>query len=461
MDIIKTGIGITKTIKNVGRLREIITIFAKNGFQELILKTGIHTKIPGLVLPEKSNSLGISSGDDIDHSNWPQVLGSRLRISFEELGPTFIKLGQLLSSREDMFPPLFIEEMKKLLHQVKGIPFEEGKKVIEDSLGCPLGQIFKSVDPVAIGTASIGIVYKAELLNGDKVVVKIRRPNIEKIAKTDSAILQLLAEKIENASADVKQLGLSKLIREFSFNLQNELDFNMECLNAERLRANLSLLDTDKIFYLPKMYKEYCKENILVMEYLDGILFTSNEVKQFAPIIETNLAKSLGIFIDCLLQDGFFHADLHQGNFLLLKNHQIGIIDFGLVGSLGKKGRTTLISILYSLVSFNFENITYEFLEVAEYETIPDIDVLTQDIKRCVDPFLGLTIKQMDFPKIFTAIIRTLSKHKIYLPNEWFIVFRALAALDGVGRSLNLDYDIFSIINSNIQGKVQKIFSQE
>lgn len=462
MDIIKTGIGITKTIKNVGRLKEIVTVFAKNGFQELILKSGVHTKIPDFVLPEGSRyEHRDANGDDGDQNNWPRIIGSRLKNAFEELGPTFIKLGQLLSSRDDLFDRPFTEEMKKLLNNVKGIPFEEGRKVIEEALGKPINQIFKHIDPTAIGTASIGIVYKGELLNGDCVVIKIRRPHIEKIVKTDSAILQFLVEKIENASAEVKQLGLSKLIREFSYNLQNELDFNMECLNAERMRSNLDILDTDKIFHLPRMHKEYCKENILVMEYLDGILFTSKEVKKFAPIIQPKLAKSLEIFIDCLLQDGFFHADLHQGNFLFLKNHQIGVIDFGLVGSLGKKGRATLISILYGVISFNFENVTYEFLEVAEYETIPDIDLLTQDIKRCVDPFLGLTIKQMDFPKIFTAIIKTLSRHKLYLPNEWFVVFRALAALDGVGRSLDLDYDIFAIIGNNIQGKVKKIFSQE
>ncbi|MBF0297728.1 MAG: AarF/ABC1/UbiB kinase family protein [Oligoflexia bacterium] len=471
MDIIKTGIDLTKTIKNVSRLKEIVSVLARNGFYEFIIKTGIHEKIPGFVLPSSTlkdieseiaelDLENSGTGRDWKKNSWGKIVGNRLKKAFEELGPTFIKLGQILSSREDMFNSAFIEEMKKLLDQVKGIPFQEAKTEIEKSIGKKIEEVFKNIDQVPIGNASIGIVYKAELLNGEKVVIKIRRPNIEKIIKIDISILLFLAEKLESASGEIKHLGLSRIIDDFANTIHNELDFNLECLNCEKLTANITRLDPESIFHLPKMYKEYVKENLIVMEYLDGIFFSrTQEIKPYIKIIEPKLLKGVKIFVSCLLDDGFFHADLHGGNFLFLKNQQIGIIDFGLVGSMQKRGRINLISILYALVTYDYENLAYEFLEVAEYGKIPDIDVLSIDIKRCVEPFVGLTVRQMNFTKIIGSVIKTLAKHEIYLPKDWFIVFRALMVLDGVGRSLNIDYEIFALLDENVREKIKKVLS--
>lgn len=473
MDIIKTGIDLTKTIKNVARLKEIISVLARNGFYEFIIKTGIHEKIPGFALPNSTlkdieseiAELELdqsSSGKDWRKNSWGKIVGNRLRKAFEELGPTFVKLGQLLSTREDMLNNAFIEEMRKLLDQVKGIPFQEAKAVIEEAIGKKVEEVFKNIDQNPIGNASIGIVYKAELLNGDKVVIKIRRPGIEKIIKTDISILLFLVDKLEHASEEIKHLGISRVIDDFAHTLQNELDFNLESLNCEKLSANITRLDKESIFHLPKMYKEYGKENLIVMEFLDGIYFSrAQEIKPYLGIIEPKLLKGVKIFISSLLEDGFFHADLHGGNFLFLKNQQIGIIDFGLVGSIHKKGRVNLISILYALVSYDYENLAYEFLEVAEYEKIPDIDVLTLDIKRCVEPFVGLTVRQMNFTKILGTVIKTFSKHGIYLPRDWFVVFRALMVLDGVGRSLNIDYEIFALLDESVKEKIKKILSRD
>ncbi|MBF0362267.1 MAG: AarF/ABC1/UbiB kinase family protein [Oligoflexia bacterium] len=473
MDIIKTGIDLTKTIKNVARLREIVSVLAKNGFYEFVIKTGIHQKIPDFVLPN-STLKDIESEIaelELDHSSqgkdwkkysWGKIVGNRLKKAFEELGPTFIKLGQLLSTRDDMFNSAFIEEMKKLLDQVKGIPFPEAKKAIEESIGKKLEDVFKNVDSTAIGTASIGIVYKGELLSGEQVVIKIRRPNIEKVIKTDISILLFLADKLESVSEEIKHLGITRIIDDFAHTLQNELDFNLECMNCEKLKQNIARVDTESIFHLPKMYKEYGRENLIVMEYLDGIYFSRiQEIKPYIHIIEPKLIKGIKIFVNSLLEDGFFHADLHGGNFLFLKNQQIGIIDFGLVGSIQRRGRVNLISILYALVTYDYENLAYEFLEVAEYDTIPDIDVLTLDIKRCVEPFIGLTVRQMNFSKILGTVIKTLSKHGIYLPRDWFVVFRAMMVIDGVGRSLGINYEIFALLDESVKEKVKKIFSKE
>ena len=192
MDLIKTGIGISKTIKNVSRFREILTVLSRHGFSELILKSGLDKVIPGFVLPARVSEL---KNEDLSNDEWWQTFGEQLRLSFEELGPSFIKLGQLLSTREDILDPALIKELKFLQNKVKGIPFEVAKKVIEDNLGKKLSEVFLIIDEKPIGTASIGVVYKAQLHSGQKVVVKVRRPNIAKLIITDFEILIFIVQK--------------------------------------------------------------------------------------------------------------------------------------------------------------------------------------------------------------------------------------------------------------------------
>src|SRR5665648_804888 len=174
MDLIKTGIGISKTIKNVSRFREILSVLSRNGFSELIVKSGLNKVIPGFVLPARVSEL---KREDLSSEEWWEIFGTQLRLSFEELGPSFIKMGQLMSTREDLLDPALIRQLKLLQNKVRGIPFEVAEKVIEDSLGKKISDVFSSIDEVPIGTASIGVVYKAQLHDGQKVVVKVRRPN--------------------------------------------------------------------------------------------------------------------------------------------------------------------------------------------------------------------------------------------------------------------------------------------
>ncbi len=250
MDIIKTGIGITKTIKNVARFREILSVLARHGFSELIVKSGLDKVIPGFVLPSRVSEL---QREDLSTEEWWQIFGQQLRLSFEELGPSFIKLGQLLSTREDILDAALIKELKLLQNKVKGIPFDIAKKSIEDNLGKKLEQVFAHFDEVAIGTASIGVVYKAELLSGEKVVVKLRRPGITKTIMTDFEILLFIVQNLEKVSGDIKFMGLSRVISDFFKSTQNELNFMVEAQNAERLKKNLQVIDKDGYLVVPKV----------------------------------------------------------------------------------------------------------------------------------------------------------------------------------------------------------------
>lgn len=457
MDIIKTGIGISKTIKNVSRFREILTVLARHGFSELIVKSGLDKVIPGFVLPGRVSEL---KREDLSNEEWWEIFGTQLRLSFEELGPSFIKLGQLLATREDILEPQLIRQLKILQNKVRGIPFEVAKKVIEDSLGKKIPQVFKNFDETAIGTASIGVVYQAELLSGEKVVVKVRRPGITQTILTDFEILHYIIIKLENVSGEIKFLGLSKIISDFFKSTQSELNFMVEAQNCERLKRNLDLIDKDKFLVVPKVYREFSTSEILVLEFLDGKPFNEfHSLEELGTDIVEKLEKSIELFTHTLLADGFFHADLHGGNFFVLKDRKIGIIDFGLMGSLSKKNRANLISILYAVVTQNYDNLVYEFLDVAEYETVPDQDELVRDIKDAISPFIGLSVQETNMAELVRNLIQTLSKHQLYLPREWFIIFRALMTLDGVGKSIGLDLNIFKILEKDLPSKIQELLS--
>ncbi|MBL7665555.1 MAG: AarF/ABC1/UbiB kinase family protein [Bacteriovoracaceae bacterium] len=460
MDIIRTGLGITKTIKNVTRAKEILSIFARNGFDEFIIKSGLNTKIPGFVLPQKRIDTALSDeaygGDD-----WWKSIGYRLRKSFEELGPSFIKLGQLLATREDLFPATFIEQMKFLQNKAMPIDFSESKKIIEKELGKDLNDVFESFNSEAIGVASIGVVYQAVLKGGQSVVVKVRRPGIAKIIKNDFDILDFLISQMDKVSADFRLLGTARILEELRKNINLELNFLLEGNNCEKLKKNLERLDKKKVFVIPNVYREFSTEKILVLEYLNGQHF--NELKSIEELSEStqkNLLSSVNIFIHTLLVDGFFHADLHGGNFLLLEDGKIGIIDFGLMGTLSQKNRANLAAILYALISNNYENLVYEFLDVADFDKIPNDEALIRDIRDGLSPYVGLSIQETNVTELVSMLMRTLTKHHLYLPREWLVIFRAIMTLDGVGKSIGLDLNIFNIIHDEIDEIMKDLLSK-
>ncbi len=459
MDLIKTGIGISKTMKNVSRFREILNVLSRHGFSELIVKSGLDKVIPGFVLPARVSELKM---EDLSSDEWWQLFGEQLRTSFEELGPSFIKLGQLMATREDLLDPALIKELKLLQNKVRGIPFDVAKKVIETNLGKQLSEVFLTIDENPIGTASIGVVYKAQLFNGQKVVVKVRRPNIAKLIQTDFEILLFIVQKLEKVSSEIKFLGMSKMISDFSKSTQNELNFMVEAQNCERLKKNLEVIDRDGYLVVPKVFKEFSTKEVLVLEFLDGKPFNEfSSMEEIGEDVVKKLEKSIQLFVHTLLADGFFHADLHGGNFFVLNDRRIGIVDFGLMGNLSKKNRANLIAILYALITYNFDNLVHEFLDVAEYTKVPDHEELIRDIKDSIGPYIGLSVQETNMTELVRHLIQTLSKHEIYLPREWFIIFRALMTIDGTGKSIGMDLNIFQVLEKDLPGLVKELLSQK
>ncbi len=460
MGLITTGINLGKTIRNIGRLREIVSVFAKHGLDEFI-SNSVLVKIPNFALPKSVNKRLKEEIEERGEHSWGEVLGTRLRQSFEELGPAFVKFGQLLGSREDIFDDQFIKHMHMLRDKVSPLTFSEVKDQVEASLGRKIEDVFSIVEEKPIGTASIGLVYKAKLLSGDEVVLKVRRPRIEKFIETDLSVLHFIAAQSERAGEEIKYLGLSKIIEDFALSLQNELNFHIEANNCEKLKKIISKYD-EGTFHLPKMYSEFTNDDLLIMELIKGVPFSDGKkIDEYIEELEPKLNESVDLFIRTFLNEGFFHADLHGGNFFYTDEKKIALIDFGLVGSLSRSGRQSLLAIIYSLITYNFENLVYEFLDVAEYDQIPDVDKLIVDIKSALSPHVGLTVQQTNFSIVLRSVVTTLREHQIFLPREWYVVFRALMTLDGVGKSLGMDFDIFKVLEKDIDKLIKANFTKE
>jgi ubiquinone biosynthesis protein len=460
MDLIKTGLGLSRTIRNAARLKEIATVFAKHGFQEFVSKQ-VTIFFPDFVLPKSSRDIKHELKDN-PNKDWGQIVGSRLKLCFEELGPSFVKIGQLISSREDLFEESFLAELRSLRDDVKGIPFDQVIGEIENAYGDKFEKYFSYIDPNALGTASIGLVYAAKTLSGDDVVIKVRRPGIKKIIENDFSILIFLVNQLEKVSEEIKKMGIQRVLEDFSFSLQSELNFHMEALNAKRIKENYSRHDLNKIYYFPKVYSELTRENILVLERIKGVSFNSTELKgKVDKALTDKLLAGVEIFVKSFLKDGFYHADLHAGNFFLQEDGNIAIIDFGLMGTLSLKSRQSFLALIYAIVTHNYENLVYEFLDVAHYEKLPNIEELVSDVKTALSPFVGLTVNQVNFSDILQIIMKTLYKHQVYLPNDWYMVFRALITLDGVGKSLGLDVDLYGLLEKDIEGLIKGAVSKD
>ncbi|GAB4406118.1 MAG: AarF/ABC1/UbiB kinase family protein [Bacteriovoracaceae bacterium] len=460
MDVIRAGIGITKTIRNVTRLKEIVLVFAKHGLDEFIT-LGVTSKIPNFVLPKSKKAIR-EELQERPERDVGEILGMRLRQCFEELGPAFIKFGQLLSTRDDVIDSSFTDQMKLLRDKVRPIPLSEVRQEIERRLGKKIEEVFSELEEHPIGTASIGIVYRGTLLSGERVVLKVRRPGIEKIIDTDFSILNYIFVQAERVSEELRYLGISRVLKDFSVSLQSELNFNIEALNSKRLAKVIEQYDDSGIFYFPKVYEEYTSESLLLMEFMEGIPFTnSKEIANRLSELEPKFQEGIRVLLKGFLMDGFFHADLHGGNFFLRPNNQIGLIDFGLIGTLTPKSRKSLMALLFAIINFDFEKVVYEFLDVAEYEKIPDIDNLISDVRDALSPYVGLTLQQISFGALLKSTLYTLKSHLLFLPREWFIVFRALITLEGVGKSIGVDTDILSLVENDIRKIIQQSVSKE
>ncbi len=453
MQIFKTGKQVTQAVKNVQRLRVILTTFGRHGLQEFLIRMGFQRYLPTF-----------SKSEEIEKLTVPE----RLRMAFESLGPAFIKLGQLFGNRPDMIPEAFIEEFKKLQDHVAPLPFETIRLQIERELGGKLEDHYSFFNPNPLASASIGQVHEARLKNGGKdaedVVVKVQRPDIEKIIKTDISILMFLANMVEKYIPELRLIRPTQVIEEFFVMLQYELDFIVEANTTQKVAENFR--NHSKVV-IPKVYRKVTTRRILTLERLHGVRITDVEKLKELNINPSELVEvGARAFFKMVLQDGLFHGDLHGGNLFAIKDptsgeSKIGVIDFGIVGRLSQKSRDSFSRMLLYLILEDYDSLCYEYAELGATGTGIDFDGFQREVRNALSPHMGLNLRDVNVGVVLINSTKVAFKYRIQVPSDWMIVFKAIFTLEGLGRQLDPDFDLLTIGQELIKSLIKDRYSLE
>jgi ubiquinone biosynthesis protein len=367
-------------------------------------------------------------------------LAIHLRLALEELGPTFVKFGQLLSTRPDLLPPVFIKELEHLLNNVPAVSWEEIEPKLEHFYGEKKEEIFSNIDQTALASASLAQVHSATLTTGEEVAIKILRPHIHEVIQQDLEILETLARIFQNTTLG-KIYNFVDLADEFAYILKNELDFYRERMNADRFRKSFAEMD---FVHIPIIYEEFSGKEILVMERLEGIRIDDIEALVEAGYKREKLATYCAkVIVKEILEDGFFHADPHPGNLIILEGGRLGVMDFGMVGYLRDKDRLHLIQLYIAAIEQDIDALIDELVRMGAIDLYVNQRNLTRDIDRVLNNYYGLPLDAINANEVIEDILPVLYEHHIKIPsNLWFLI-KSLTIMEGVGLTLDPGFDIF------------------
>ncbi len=415
-------------LKSAARLQKIVRVFAKHGFENLVQRANLGRFVPDKLLP--STNLN------------QYTVAERLRMSFEQLGPVFIKLGQWIAKRPDLIPKELAEEFIKLHGQVRAVPFAQMEPILKDHFKKDIIHIFSSFDEIPIGAASIAQVYQATLHNGDPVVLKVQRPGVDRFIREDTEVLYTLAKLLHRYVPESRLYNPVGIIDEFVNAISLETNFMVEANNIRRFQANF--VDNHQV-KIPRVYSEHSGSQVLVMERLEGIPLSHKEAFDDQSIHREEILKiGLLCYMQMVFKDGLFHGDLHAGNILLLSNNRIGLVDFGAVGRLDPRTQSSIISMLMALAQEDYERLAYEYVDLAPYTSQVDVHRLTRELRDLISPYHGLTSEHIDAGKVLMDSTSIASRHQILLPSELVLFFKSIMDMEAMGKLILKDFDFLS-----------------
>ena len=419
--------------KNLQRLGEIAHVLIQHGFYEIVDQMEL---VPYLSFPAKVLRKGRKEEERL---STPE----RFRVVLEELGPTFIKLGQILSTRPDLLPPRYIEELSKLQDSAPPIPFEDVRQVIEEELGWPPEVFFQKLDPTPLASASLAQVHGAVLHNGAEVVVKVQRPGIAKLIERDLNVLFDLAHLAQERTPWGELYDFVDIADDFAHKMRAELDYRKEGFNADKFRKNFA---DEPHLYIPKVYWEYTTNRILTIERIRGIKIDDVDAMVKAGIDPKRIARhSARIIIKEVFIDGFFHADPHPGNFFVMPGEVIGAMDFGLVGHLDRYVREDLAHLLIASVNLDSEAIVDRLIKMGAAGHRVDRAALRRDINRLLENYVDRPLKEIRAKEVVAEIMPIAFKHRLRLPSDLWLLGKTLGMMEGVGLKLDPDFDMFEV----------------
>jgi ubiquinone biosynthesis protein len=441
LNILNLHIG--RQIRELNRLRHIAEVLARNGLGVLLDQTEL-----GRLLPRGWRKRAERADQELERMSMPE----RFRHTLEDLGPTYVKLGQLLSGRGDILPAAYVEELAKLLDSAPPFPYEDVVAIIEAELGKPPTLIFDLFNPTPIAAASIGQVHRAILPSGDHVVVKVQRPHIERIVQSDLDLLMRQAHFLERRSEAARNYNLVENVEELGYALQKELDYTAEAQNISRFYQTYN---EDPNLRIPRVYWEYTTRRVLVMEEIEGIKLTElrylrEEGYDLAAIAEIGT----DFYMRQIFEDGFFHADPHPAN-VMVSNNQIAILDFGMVGFLSHHMREDLGDMLVAVITQNTDQLITVMVRMGIITRATNLRELERDLNRMLVRYLGLPLQHMDIAELLGQILSISFTHNIRLPSDFAMLIRTMIILNSLGNKLDPNYQLVTRLEPYVRRLVQ------
>lgn len=420
------------------RSREIASVLARHGLGWLVAQVGLD----GLI-PFERGWLGHPAREA------PYTQAEHLRMAFGELGATFIKLGQALSTRPDLVPPEYVAQLSKLQDAAPPVPFEQICQSVCDELGQPPESLFAEFDPQPFASASIGQAHAGKLKNGKPVIVKVQRPGVAEQVERDLEILSGMAEWAEAHTAFGHDYNLPALVEEFAYTLRNELDYRREGQNADRFRRHFA---GDGGAYIPRLYWEFTTGCVLTIERVTGIKIAEMTALDEAGIDRQALAQNaVRLMLREVFEFGFFHADPHPGNFFVRPDGSIALIDFGMVGRLDDRLQAALLRVGMAVARQDAGRLTDEFYELGVVGGRVKREVLRRDLDHFLSRYAGRSIQELAAAQTVNEVMAVALRHRLQLPSELVMLFRVVGMSEGLGAQLDPDFRLFEFAAPYLQ----------
>ncbi|MBI4317202.1 MAG: AarF/ABC1/UbiB kinase family protein [Chloroflexi bacterium] len=374
----------------------------------------------------------------------PYTQAEHLLLAFEELGATFIKLGQILSTRSDLLPPDFITELSKLQDAVPPEPIALIEAQIAQELGGPARALFASFDSDPLGSASIGQVHAATLVTGEEVVVKVQRPGVAQLVEADLAVLMDFARLAQARTVWGQIYDLPGMVEEFAWTLRAELDYIREGRNAERIGRNFT---QEPSIQVPTIYWKYTTRRVLTMERIGGIKINDIPALEAAGIDRHELAVTgVRIVLKMVLEDGFFHADPHPGNFLVKPGPSIGLLDYGLIGVLDERTRQNLLYLFLAVVDQDIDGVIDRLSALGIVGTASQFERLRRDTEHLISLYWGLPLKEVDVQGMLAEFLATARRHRLTVPSHLALTSKTLSMHEGLARQLDPGFNAADVL---------------
>ncbi len=423
------------TFRNINRTREILGILIKYGFEDFIANSTLRN-----LVTERMRIKWLRSNTPVvETTRWEKV-----RMAAEELGPTFIKLAQILSNRPDIIPEELVREFEKLQDRVPPFEFVKAKAIIERETKKKLEDIFEEFNEIPMASASIGQVHRAKLRTGEDVVVKVQRPLVRDLIEQD---LSIIKEGVRRMDRYLKKQGVlngEEVVRVFERAISKELDYRNEARNIERFRSTYKQR-TD--FYVPKPYREFSTDKVLIMEFMKGCKIT--DVKQLrewgispARIVE----KGMDIYLSQIFEYGYFHGDPHPGNILVNEEGTIILLDFGMVGQLMKKDKYAFAGIFIAMSRHDAREMAAQMRKLAVEDNITDMRQFVYDLNDLIEDYAYLDVGESSIQDVIQRLQKVMYDYHITVPGGVFIIFRAFAILEGIGKKMHPNFKTYEFI---------------